>query len=279
MQKITHLEPTSVFYLFIPSLIATAVSLLANYLLDINQFNSSLQMLAFAAIPPITFVLIGLSAVAAVFIGGMSFCRSYNRFTAQRDKLLLESTADENGLTVTGIGTRSLVSILVPLLVGAAVFLASYLVMSVVITSVTIPLPASELGTDWISGFLQLFFIVLLIGTPIITLIILLSLLLASAVYNGVAGEGKGVSFRLREGEAGLVLNKISLRSIGYWLPSHLAVNVVSGLLAMLLGSMNLTSLLFSIGLSIPLLWLTAWLYNLFSGKGGITLRLSEEGE
>ena len=136
-----------------------------------------------------------------------------------------------------------------------------------------------ELGADWISGILQLFFIVLLIGTPIITLIILLSLLLASAVYNGVAGEGKGVSFRLRDSEAGLVLNKISLRSIGYWLPSHLAVNVVSGLLAMLLGSMNLTSLLFSIGLSIPLLWLTAWLYNLFSGKGGITLRLSEEGE
>ena len=127
---------------------------------------------------------------------------------------------------------------------------------------------------DWLSFTL----ISIVVGTPLTAVVILGLVMLFALLYNRVSSEEGGLRLLVDQDEDELTLRSVMPASIAYLLPSLLALTVLAVALQFLLGmsppETAVVEALWTVGVSIPGLYLTILLYNVFSGRRGLRIRL-----
>ncbi|MCK4593586.1 hypothetical protein KAU45_03725 [bacterium] len=280
MKQITHVRPFSLFHLFLPQLfVAWAVFWVSWFsciggsrelVLMVGQaLGGSGLIWTFAVLIPANGFLgiLGLAAFAAV----------YNRYNRGLLTLDLELTPlhgeDHETWLLEKIRPRSLGNLFMPLLAAAAVN-----VLGVMGLWGVLGIGAALFGEQ--PGLGVLLFNGLL-GSIMVAGLIVLGCILAAVIYNRVATGGDGVRLRMTSRDHSLILSRFSLKTLHYALPSFLALTVIAVVLELILGmgewGSGTADALFSVGVTVPTLWLVPALYNALSGQGGITFKLKKK--
>ncbi|MCX7022968.1 MAG: hypothetical protein NTW26_11990, partial [bacterium] len=277
VKQITHIRPLSLLRLYLPLLFTAWAVFGVSWLtglggsreltLLVSQVTGGGFLLTFAVLIPVNTLVgvLGLAAFAAVY-------NRYNRGLLTLDLELLPVEDEPDARRLSEVSSRSLSRLFVPMLVLAAVNMAGTLGLVSTLGLGTL-FYGEEPGLDvlLVNG---------LAGTFFVAGIVVLGGMLAAAIYNRVAAGGDGVRLQLAETAEGVVLRRFGLRSLGYALPSFLALTVIAVVLELILGALAggdlVADALFSVGVAVPTLWLMPLFYNRLRGRGGIVFDLKQ---